>query len=345
MPTRSPRVTDDAVCQARPFVWDWEMPRTLTFRFADPSQVGQRLDAVLASAFPELSRSRLQALIKEGQVRAAGGTVKARQPVALDQEIVITLPEAKPAEAQAEAMDLNILHEDEHLLVLDKPSGLVVHPGAGHASGTLVNALLAHCGGLSTIGGVERPGIVHRLDKETSGAMVVAKNDRTHAALSQQFADRAVQKHYLAVARGRLHPMKGRAENHLGRHPVNRQKMAVVEASRGKLAMTDYEGGPCVEGATLVHCHLHSGRTHQIRVHLQSLGHALLGDAVYGKTPKSAGVDRLMLHAWILGFHHPATQEAMVWTATIPEAFRRWCTDPRWLERRAALAAQALRGG
>jgi 23S rRNA pseudouridine1911/1915/1917 synthase len=305
----------------------------------DPEKVGKRLDVVLASAWPELSRSRVQALIKAGQVRLGGRPVRARQPLALDDEVVITVPEPEPAEAQPEKMELSILFEDDHLLVLDKPEGLVVHPGAGHRQGTLVNALLAHCGGLSTIGGVERPGIVHRLDKDTSGCMVIAKNDRAHQGLAKQFAEREVRKHYLAVVRGRPRSVAGRVENHLGRHPVNRQKMAVVEEKRGKTAVTDYHAGPHLEGATLVHCHLHTGRTHQIRVHMQCLGHPLLGDVIYGKQVRAAGVDRLMLHSWILGFRHPVTGKTHTWQTDIPAAFDRWCTDADWLRKRAASAA------
>ena len=249
-----------------------------------PSWAGKRLDAVLAEAVPELSRSRLQTLIKQGHVEIEGQAVKARQSVVLDQVVDIRIPAAEPSEVLPEPMDLKILFEDKHLLVLDKPSGLVVHPGAGHQSGTLVNGLLAHCGALSSIGGIERPGIVHRLDKDTSGCMVVAKNDQAHQCLSAQFADRKVEKHYLAVAQGRLAAASGKIENHLGRHPVNRQKMAVVDERRGKPASTDYHCGPSLEGGTLVHCQLHTGRTHQIRVHLHSLGHPLLGDVIYGKS-------------------------------------------------------------
>lgn len=310
-------------------------PDPLTISLTQPSQEGKRLDAVLAEALPQFSRSRLQALMKSGHVRIDGQPVKPRQAVVLGDEVQVTVPKAAPAENEPEAMELNILFEDQHLIVLDKPSGLVVHPGAGHPSGTLVNALLAHCGGLSTIGGVERPGIVHRLDKDTSGGMLVAKDDQTHQALAAQFAEREVSKHYLAVVRGRPSPSSGRVENHLGRHPVNRQKMAVVDEKRGKPAVTDYAAGPHVHGASLVHCRLHTGRTHQIRVHLHSLGHPLLGDAIYGRAQKQLpeGVDRLMLHSWILGFQHPMTKEAMVWRTEIPEVYGPWRTDERWLER------------
>ena len=303
----------------------------------NPAWAGKRLDAVLAEALPEFSRSRLQTLIKQGHVEIDGQGVKARQPVVLDQVVEITIPTAEPSEALPEAMDLNILYEDEHLLVLDKPAGLVVHPGAGHQSGTLVNGLLAHCGALSTIGGIERPGIVHRLDKDTSGCMVVAKNDQAHQHLSAQFANRAVEKHYLAVVQGRLSKASGSIRNHLGRHPVNRQKMAVVDEKRGKPAWTDYHCGPSLSGGTLIHCHLHTGRTHQIRVHLHGLGHPLLGDVIYGRSQKGGPVvDRLLLHSWILGFRHPISGDVLVWKTEIPVAFSPWLTDPAWIERCAA---------
>lgn len=312
------------------------MSETLRFRLTDPAQTGKRLDAVLAAALPGLSRSRLQALIRQGQVRVAGEPVAARRPAVLDEEVVVTIPEAEPSEMLPETMDLRILHEDAHLLVLDKPSGLVVHPGAGHQTGTLVNALLAHCGGLSTIGGQERPGIVHRLDKDTSGCMIIAKNDHAHQHLADQFARRQVEKHYLAVVRGRLSSVSGRVENNVGRHPVNRQKMAVVSPKRGKPAVTDYHGGPCIDDATLVHCQLHTGRTHQIRVHLHSLGHPLLGDVIYGAGKQGTVPGRLLLHSWILGLRHPVSGEALTWQAPLPHDFAPWLIDDRWLECRAA---------
>lgn len=316
------------------------MGESKTITLSKPAWEGKRLDAALADALPEFSRSRLQALIKQGHVTIDGKPVRPRQAVVLEQVVKVTIPDAEPSEALPEAMDLKILFEDEHLLVLDKTSGLVVHPGAGNQSGTLVNALLAHCGKLSTIGGVERPGIVHRLDKDTSGTMVVAKNDQAHQHLSAQFADRKVEKHYLAVVQGQLVQAQGSIENHLGRHPVNRQKMAVVDPKRGKPAWTDYHRGPAVDGATLVHCHLHTGRTHQIRVHLHSLGHPLLGDVIYGRTLKALPVARLLLHSWILGFRHPIHGEPLVWRTEIPKDFAPWLTDEPWLEGRAGAIAE-----
>ncbi len=302
------------------------MPNT-QISLSNPADVGRRLDAVLADRLPDLSRSRIQALIKSGHIRLNGGTTKARQAVELNAEVSIEIPKAAPATTVAEAMDLDILFEDEHLLVLNKSSGLVVHPGAGHGTGTLVNALLAHCGSLSTIGGVERPGIVHRLDKDTSGCMVVAKNDQAHQELSRQFADRETTKHYLAVVRGRPIAKSGRIENHVGRHPVNRQKMAVVDPKRGKLAITDYQVGGEQDNASLVLCKLLTGRTHQIRVHCHSLGHALLGDEIYGRSGKQHYQGRLLLHAWLLGFTHPITKEAMRWRSEIPAEYAPWLDE------------------
>jgi|MDTC01.3.fsa_nt_gb 23S rRNA pseudouridine1911/1915/1917 synthase len=300
---------------------------------SNPADVGRRLDTVLADCVSDLSRSRIQVLIKSGHILVNGRSAKARQPVELDDNVTIEIPAAAPSTAVAEPMDLDILFEDDYLLVLNKPSGMVVHPGAGHGTGTLVNALLAHCGSLSTIGGVERPGIVHRLDKDTSGCMVVAKNDAAHQELSRQFADRETTKHYLAVARGRPSAKSGRIENHLGRHPVNRQKMAVVEPKRGKLAITDYEVGGEQDNASLMLCKLFTGRTHQIRVHCHSLGHALLGDEIYGRSGKQHYQGRLLLHAWLLGFQHPTTKEAMRWRSIIPKEYEPWLDDEtlkRW---------------
>jgi len=221
-----------------------------------------------------------------------------------------------PSEVAAESIALDVLFEDADLLVLNKPSGIVVHPAAGNRSGTLVNALLHRCAGLSSIGGKERPGIVHRLDKETSGCLVVALNDAAHRALAAQFAGREVTKIYLALAAGRFAKKSGTIEASIGRHPVQRKKMAVVE--RGRAARTDYRVLDETDGGTLVECTLHTGRTHQIRVHLKHLGHPVLGDEVYGKR---AGFPRQMLHAWKLGFVHPRTGARMNFLAPVPPDF------------------------
>jgi 23S rRNA pseudouridine1911/1915/1917 synthase len=301
-----------------------------------------RLDRVLAARLPELSRSRLKALILEGQVRI--GTTAVRDPayhVTPGETIIIDLPEPVEAEPRGEAIALQIVYEDEDIIVIDKPAGLVVHPAAGHATGTLVNALIAHCGAsLSGIGGVRRPGIVHRLDKDTSGLLVAAKNDRAHASLSAQFADHgrtgAMERGYLAFAWGVPNRPRGSIDAPLDRHPHAREKMAVRQ--RGREAVTHYEVREAFNGqdgkpiASLLALKLETGRTHQIRVHLAHVGHPLLGDSVYGphfKTKASqlgpvsqaalVSLDRQALHAWLLVLEHPRTGEILRWEAALPE--------------------------
>ena len=292
------------------------------------SDAGTRLDAFLASKIADLSRSRLQELIREQFVLRNGEPAKPRDAVAIGDVLSIAIPEAVPDLAQPQDIPLSILFEDEHLVVLDKESGIVVHPAAGNPDGTLVNALLHHCKGeLSGIGGVERPGIVHRLDKDTSGCLVVAKNDAAHQSLSEQFAGRTMEKLYLAVAQGIPSPDRGTVFTHIGRHPVNRQKMAVVNPPGGKTAITDYEilSIDRSTGSSLVLCHLHTGRTHQIRVHLLHLGCPLVGDPIYAKPERQkARTGRLMLHAWRLAFDHPATGLRMKFEAPIPPEYTPW---------------------
>ncbi|MGI9241563.1 MAG: RluA family pseudouridine synthase, partial [Verrucomicrobiales bacterium] len=260
----------------------------MEFTISQESELGQRLDRFLADRAPEISRSRLQSLIRDGAVTLNGRPAKKKQALNLGDRISLIVPEPVPAEAQPEEIPLDVLHEDEALLVLNKASGLVVHPAAGNLTGTLVNALLHHCDGrLASIGGVERPGIVHRLDKDTSGCLVVAKTDSAHQALSEQFSDRKVSKFYLAVVGGRPAMDGGRIENQIARDPRNRQKMAVVLPPAGKHAITDYRvlapGDEC-----LIECELHTGRTHQIRVHMRELGTPILGDPIYSKSPSRA---------------------------------------------------------
>ena len=291
-----------------------------------------RLDAWLAARLPELSRSRVQALIREQFIVVNGGPAKPRDPVRAGDVVSVALPEAVPAEAVPQDIPLRILYEDEHLVVLDKEPGMVVHPAAGNPDGTLVNALLHHCKGrLSGIGGVERPGIVHRLDKDTSGCLVAAKSDVAHVALVNQFAERTtMEKLYLAVTSGVPKPEQGTIFTHIGRHPVNRQKMAVVNPPGGKAAITDYEVWAVDAGTAtaLVLCHLHTGRTHQIRVHMHHKGTPLLGDVLYGKPSKDAGlVGRLMLHAWRLSFDHPVTGHRMSFEAPVPAEFMPWTAE------------------
>ena len=290
-----------------------------------------RLDAYLASRLDDLSRARIQALIREQFIQVNDAPAKPRDSVKAGDRITIAIPEAVPAEAAPEEIPLNILYEDDQLVVVDKAHGMVVHPAAGNPTGTLVNALLHHCRGqLSGIGGVERPGIVHRLDKDTSGCLVVAKSDAAHQSLVSQFAAReTMEKIYLAATLGVPSPAEGTVFTHIARHPVNRQKMAVCNPPGGKAAITDYRvlTRDAATGTALVRCHLHTGRTHQIRVHMHHLGNPVLGDPIYGGRPParaSVSVARLMLHAWRLSFHHPADGRVMKFQADVPEEFNPW---------------------
>lgn len=289
---------------------------------------GMRLDAWLAANLPALSRSRIQELIREQFILRNGEPAKPRDSVAVGDRLSIAIPEAVPAQAQAQEIPLSILYEDEQLVVLDKESGIVVHPAAGNPDGTLVNALLHHCKGqLSGIGGVERPGIVHRLDKDTSGCLVVAKTDLAHHSLTEQFSGRTMEKLYLAVVQGIPTPAKDTVFTHIGRHPVNRQKMAVVNPPGGKAAITDYEilSIDRSTGSALVLCHLHTGRTHQIRVHLLHKGCPLVGDPIYAKPERQkAKPGRLMLHAWRLTFDHPVSKKRLSFEAPIPPEYTPW---------------------
>ena len=281
-----------------------------------------RLDRFLALELPDFSRSRLQALIEEGFVRLNGEQPRTRDLVRVDDAVVVRIPAVEKIEAGAEAIPLQILFEDDDLLVLDKAAGMVVHPGAGNQEHTLVNALLNHCTTLSGIGGKERPGIVHRLDKETSGCMVGAKNDTAHRELSKQFAARTMKKTYLALVAGRLKKNSGTIDAPIGRHPVDRQRMSISKTSRGRSAVTDYRVLRSGQETSLVECVLHSGRTHQIRVHLHHLGNPVLGDKLYrAKTAKN--FPRQMLHAWRLGFTHPRTAEWMEFEAPLPADFEK----------------------
>ncbi|HKP93551.1 MAG TPA: RluA family pseudouridine synthase [Chthoniobacterales bacterium] len=280
---------------------------------------GERLDRFLALALPRFSRSRLQALIKDGFVTVNGNAGRPRDAVKTGDAIILREPEVEKVEAQPEAIALDILFEDDDLLVLNKPAGIVMHPGAGHQQHTLVNALLAHCKNLSGIGGKERPGIVHRLDKETSGALVIAKNDATHRDLSKQFAARTMGKIYLALVAGRPLKSTGVIDKAIARHPVHRQRMSIARR-QGRSAKTEYRVLRSNGEISLVECTLHSGRTHQIRVHLHHLGHPVLGDKLYGG--KRAGdYPRQMLHAWKLTFVHPGSGEEMTFEAPVPADF------------------------
>jgi len=278
-----------------------------------------RLDQFLAKRLPEHSRSRLQQLIRGGFVRLNGGTSRPRQIVRAGDTIDLIEPPPEKVDIQPEAIPLDVLFEDDDLIVINKPAGMTVHPGAGQREHTLVNALLSHCAGLSGVGGKERPGIVHRLDKETSGCLVVAKNDMAHRELSKQFAARTVEKIYLALVAGKLRKPAGVIDEKIGRHPVHRKRMQ-VSPHRGRTARTEYRVIRSSDAASLIECRLHSGRTHQIRVHLHHLGHPVLGDKVYG--PRFAkNFLRQMLHAWKLGFRHPRTSQWKTFEASLPVDF------------------------
>jgi len=304
------------------------------------SDASKRLDKALVDGLSEdavalgASRARIQRLIKSGCVELKGKSIKdPNHKVKAGDVVTVVLPPPEPAEPQAQAMPLEIVYEDGDLLVINKAAGVVVHPAAGNRDGTLVNALLAHCGGsLSGIGGVARPGIVHRLDKDTSGLLVVAKNDATHHALSRQFADRTLSRVYQALVWGVLSPLEGQIEGAVGRHPKARQKMAVV-ARGGKAALTHYKVLESFGGiASLVACKLATGRTHQIRVHMAHFKHPVVGDGVYGRRRVAAGVNlggrevvgvlqgfpRQALHAARLSFTHPRTGKKMSFKAPLP---------------------------
>jgi 23S rRNA pseudouridine1911/1915/1917 synthase len=278
-----------------------------------------RLDQFLAKRLPEYSRSRLQQLIRSGFVRLNEETTRPRRIVRSGDKIDLIEPPVEKIETRPEPIPLDVLFEDDDLIVINKPAGLTVHPGAGQREHTLVNALLSHCATLSGIGGKERPGIVHRLDKETSGCLVVAKNDMAHRELSKQFAARTVEKIYLALVAGKLRKAAGVIEEKIGRHPVHRQRMRVTSL-RGRTAKTEYRVIRSSDEASLIECRLHSGRTHQIRVHLHHLGHVILGDKVYA--PRFAkNFPRQMLHAWKLGFRHPRSGEWRNFEAPLPNDF------------------------
>ncbi len=292
-----------------------------------PEPGGTRLDAYLAKELSDLSRARIQELIKTGHIMLNGTKVKARTALKAGDEVQITLPEPETRELIAQDLPLEVLHEDEDLIVLNKAHGMVVHPAAGNPDGTLVNALLHHCQGqLAGIGGEERPGIVHRLDKDTSGCIVAAKTDRAHQSLVSQFSARETAKLYLAITESPPKEKHQTVFNHIARHPRQRQKMDVCNPGAGKPAITDvHHLWTADDGTALILCALHTGRTHQIRVHTRFLGHPLLGDPIYSKPSRQArSTPRLMLHAWRLGFTHIADNQWLQNEAPIPEEFHPW---------------------
>jgi 23S rRNA pseudouridine1911/1915/1917 synthase len=287
------------------------------------SCAGMRLDVALARLFPEHSRSRLQVWLKEGRISVTGSSADAKRKVQGGETVRLLLEVSSvTTEHQAEAMDLDIVHEDEHLLVVNKPAGLVVHPGNGNRSGTLMNALLHHA---PVLAGVQRAGIVHRLDKDTSGLLAVAKTLTAQTDLVRQLQARTVKRHYLALVHGGL-TSAGTVDAPIGRHPTQRTKMAIVQrGGSSRVARTHYAPRERFPAATLVECRLETGRTHQIRVHMASLGHPLVGDPVYGKRKSASPVldafPRQALHAWRLVLLHPATGAEMAWEAALPADF------------------------
>jgi 23S rRNA pseudouridine1911/1915/1917 synthase len=293
---------------------------------------GWRLDRALATLCPQLSRERIKALISKGNVSAQDQL--SRDPAAkakADVMYIICIPAPAPAHNIPQDIPLEIVFEDDHLLVVDKPAGLVVHPAAGNFDGTLVNALLHHCAGrLSGIGGVARPGIVHRIDKDTSGLLVVAKTDPAHEGLAKQFANHSIGRVYQAIASGRASTKGGTIEANLARSPQNRKKIAIVRPDQGKSAVTHWSHIEALNDATLIECRLETGRTHQVRVHLASIGHPLVGDPVYGRTRpahrqilKELGFERQALHAAALNFIHPITGGALTFQSPTPSDMQR----------------------
>ena len=301
-------------------------------------QDGWRLDRALADLLPDLSRERLKGLIGQGQVVSPqAARISGSMKVAAGQRFTITLPAPVPLDTVAQDIPLTIVHEDVDLIVIDKPAGLVVHPAAGNLDGTLVNALLHHCNGqLSGIGGVARPGIVHRIDKDTSGLLVVAKSDKAHEGLAQQFKDHSIDRLYAAIVYGVPSPATGTVDAWVGRSDADRKKMAVHREGRGKHAITHYRTVERLQGAAMVECRLETGRTHQVRVHMHHIGHPLIGDPVYGtqrkgfkSTLETLGFKRQALHAKRLGFIHPVTSEQLAFDSVLPQDMQQLLSELR----------------
>ena len=280
-----------------------------------------RLDKYLAEQFPEQTRSYLQKLIKEGQVLVNGKTVKSGYQLSKGDEVSVTIPEPKELDVEPQKMDLDIVYEDEDVILINKPKGMVVHPAPGHTTDTLVNGLLYHCkDNLSGINGVARPGIVHRIDRDTTGIIIVCKNDMSHNSIAAQLKEHSINRRYRALVHGNLKEDTGTVEGPIGRHPVDRKKMAINERN-GKPAVTHFTVLERFGNYTLIECKLETGRTHQIRVHMTSIGHPLVGDEVYGPAKCPFKLQGQCLHAMVLGFVHPRTGEYMEFSADLPEYF------------------------
>lgn len=302
------------------------MIHTFTVASAD---IKTRLDIFLSQKLPELTRSRIKKLIEDGQASLNNKPAKAGVKIKAGDQIGITIPAPQPIKAEPEKIPLDIVYEDRHIIVINKPHGFAVHPGAGRAKGTLVNALLYHCKDLSGIGGALRPGIVHRIDKDTSGVLVVAKTDKSHQFLSKQFKEHSIKRKYLALVWGMVKNDEGTIDLPIGRHVSERKKMS-VRTSRGRRAVTHYKVIKRFDNFTLIEATLETGRTHQIRVHLSAIHHPVAGDPVYGKKNMPSGLSpkltillknlkRQALHAQTLGIIHPETQKYMEWTAPMPD--------------------------
>jgi len=291
------------------------------------NEAGQRADVVLA-AMLELTRSNMQKLLNEGRAVKGTKVIKSNYKVKLGDEIIVTLPEPQPLDVQPENLPLDIIYEDEDVVVVNKARGMVVHPAAGNYSGTLVNALLYHCKNLSGINGVIRPGIVHRLDKDTSGIMICAKNDAAHVSLSEQIQSKTAQRTYLAVVRGNIKTDSGVIETQIARDKDDRKKMAVVKEG-GRNAITEYEVVERFGKYTIVKCKLKTGRTHQIRVHMEYLGYPLVGDPKYSPMKTPFSINGQALHSLTLAFDHPRTGERMEFEAKLPEDLHKIVTRLR----------------
>ncbi len=299
-----------------------------TFRFEIAEELeylqGERIDKALSVLVDSVSRSFVQKLIREGAVFVGEKPVKANYRLRIDDVVCFELPENEEPDILPEDIPLSILYEDEDILVVDKPKGMVVHPAAGHYSGTLVNAVMYHCGNsLSGINGVMRPGIVHRIDRDTTGSLVICKSDMAHRALAEQFKVHSITRKYRAICMGVLKEERGTIHKPLARDPKDRKRMAVTTEGNGKDAVTHYRVLERFKNHTYIECELETGRTHQIRVHMASIGHPLLGDEVYGSGKNTYHLEGQTLHAWKLGFLHPRTQEYVEFDAPLPEYFQK----------------------
>ncbi len=281
-------------------------------------QAGERLDRYLTAAELGLTRARIKKLIDDGRALVNGVVAKASMKLKGGEEVTLDIPEPKPLDLLPEKIDLDIVYEDKDIVVVNKPAGMVTHPAVGHSSGTLVHALLAHCTDLSGIGGVTRPGIVHRLDKDTSGLIVAAKNDGAHLALSSQLESRELSRIYIAIVKGYPKPASGVVEGNIGRHPRHRQKMAVLKEG-GRASVSRYKTLQELEGASVVEVSLETGRTHQVRVHMQSINCPVLGDPVYSRGVGKYPIKRQALHAWRMKLVHPSTGDTMEFKAQLPD--------------------------